>query len=51
MHEPRAEAMSHDERAGPQAGLLRRLVDRLLEVGGEQGRRLRAAGVASGRDV
>ncbi|MBC6457256.1 phenylacetate--CoA ligase [Actinomadura sp. HBU206391] len=43
--------MSQDERAALQEGLLRRLVDRLLEAGGEQGRRLRAAGVDSGHDV
>ncbi|GAA2087899.1 phenylacetate--CoA ligase family protein [Actinomadura alba] len=51
MYEPRAEAMSHDERAALQTDLLRRLVDRLLEAGGEQAGRLRAGGVTSGRDV
>ncbi|MBC6471283.1 phenylacetate--CoA ligase [Actinomadura alba] len=43
--------MSHDERAALQTDLLRRLVDRLLEAGGEQAGRLRAGGVTSGRDV
>jgi phenylacetate-CoA ligase len=51
MYEPEAEAMPADERAALQAGLLRRLIDRLLDVDGEQGRRLRAAGVGSGADV
>lgn len=51
MYEPQAEAMSRDERAALQRGRLRRLVDRLLDLDGEQGRRLRAAGVASGSEV
>ncbi|MGH3391375.1 MAG: phenylacetate--CoA ligase family protein, partial [Actinomadura sp.] len=48
MYEPRAEAMSRDERRARQLGLLRRLVDRLLDARGEQATRLRAAGVFSG---
>jgi phenylacetate-coenzyme A ligase PaaK-like adenylate-forming protein len=51
MYEPAAEAMSHDERAGLQLHRLRHLVDRLLELDGIQGERLRAAGVASGAEV
>jgi phenylacetate-CoA ligase len=51
MYEPRAEAMSRDERAALQLGLLRRLVDRLLVIGGEQGARLRTAGVLSGAEI
>ncbi|MGH3326213.1 MAG: phenylacetate--CoA ligase family protein [Streptomycetales bacterium] len=51
MFEPRAEAMSRDERATLQQGRLRSLVDRLLAAGGVQGDRLREAGVRVGRDV
>jgi phenylacetate-coenzyme A ligase PaaK-like adenylate-forming protein len=51
MFDPRAEAMSVDERSGLQEQRLRALVDRLLAVNGVQGRRLRDAGVASGADV
>ena len=51
MFEPGAEGMSADERAALQRGRLRGLVDRLLAVGGVQGRRLRDAGVGDGRDV
>jgi phenylacetate-CoA ligase len=46
-----AEAMSTDERAVLQERRLRALVDRLIEVGGLQGERLRAAGVQRGADV
>jgi phenylacetate-CoA ligase len=44
----KAETLSVDERAGVQTQRLRALVERLLDVGGEQGRRLRAAGVDGG---
>jgi phenylacetate-CoA ligase len=51
MFDPRAEAMSADERSALQEQRLRDLVDRLLAVDGVQGRRLRSAGVSAGRDV
>jgi phenylacetate-coenzyme A ligase PaaK-like adenylate-forming protein len=51
MFDPVAETMSTDERAALQEQRLRELVDRLLAVGGVQGRRLREAGVTGGRDV
>lgn len=51
MYDGRAQTMSRDERAVLQQERLRTLVDRLLELDGVQGRRLRAAGVASGADV
>ncbi|MBV9098078.1 MAG: phenylacetate--CoA ligase, partial [Frankiaceae bacterium] len=51
MFDPRAEAMSADERSALQEQRLRDLVDRLLVVDGVQGRRLRAAGVDSGASV
>ncbi|MDQ1683726.1 MAG: phenylacetate-CoA ligase [Frankiaceae bacterium] len=51
MFDPRAEAMSADERSALQEQRLRDLVDRLLAVDGMQGRRLRAAGVTGGADV
>src|SRR5829696_8966976 len=51
VFEPAAEGMSTDERAALQQRRLRELVQRLLDVDGIQGRRLRAAGVARGEDV
>jgi phenylacetate-coenzyme A ligase PaaK-like adenylate-forming protein len=51
MHDPAAEAMSGDERAVLQTIRLRGLVDRLLTLDGVQGRRLREAGIASGRAI
>jgi phenylacetate-CoA ligase len=48
VFDPAAETMSGDERAALQQSRLRTLVDRLLEVGGVQGERLRAAGVDTG---
>ena len=51
MFDPRAEAMSLDERAALQRHRLWGLVDRLLAAGGLQGRRLKDAGVAGGADV
>jgi phenylacetate-CoA ligase len=51
MFDPAAEAMSRDERAALQQRRLRELIDRLVAVGGLQGRRLAEAGVGSGRDV
>jgi phenylacetate-CoA ligase len=51
MFDPVAETMSADERAALQERRLRQLVDRLLEVDGVQGRRLREAGVTGGADV
>jgi phenylacetate-CoA ligase len=51
MFDPRAEAMSADERGALQEQRLQALVDRLLELGGLQGQRLRASGVTAGRDV
>lgn len=44
----KAESMSVDERTALQTRRLRELVDKLLAVGGEQGRRLRAGGVDAG---
>ncbi|WP_207945993.1 phenylacetate--CoA ligase [Actinomadura sp. 7K534] len=51
MFDPKAEAMSPDERAALQRHRLWGLVDRLLAAGGVQGRRLKEAGVAGGSDV
>ncbi|MFA1547798.1 phenylacetate--CoA ligase family protein [Actinomadura chokoriensis] len=51
MFDPKAEAMSVDERAALQRHRLWGLVDRLLAAGGVQGRRLREAGVRGGSDV
>src|SRR5829696_6987564 len=51
VFEPAAEGMSTDERAALQQRRLRELVQRLLDVDGIQGRRLRAAGVARGEDL
>src|SRR3954471_24841059 len=51
MFDPRAEAMSADERHAVQGHRLRELVDRLLAAGGVQGQRLRAAGVDAGAAV
>ncbi|WP_202125847.1 phenylacetate--CoA ligase family protein [Actinomadura physcomitrii] len=51
MFDPRAEAMSTDERAALQRHRLWGLVDRLVAAGGVQGRRLKEAGVAGGADV
>jgi phenylacetate-CoA ligase len=45
------ETMPAEQRAALQAGRLSALVDRLLEVGGLQAERLRAAGVVRGADV
>jgi phenylacetate-CoA ligase len=51
MYDVRAEAMSVDERHAVQGHRLRELVDRLLTVGGVQGKRLRDAGVDQGAAV
>ena len=51
MFDRAAEAMSTDERAALQQRRLEELVDRLIAVDGMQGRRLREAGVDSGRQV
>ncbi|MEU9020202.1 phenylacetate--CoA ligase [Actinomadura sp. NPDC048394] len=51
MFDPRAEAMSTDERAALQRHRLWGLVDRLVAAGGVQGRRLKEAGVVGGADV
>ncbi|GAA3974233.1 phenylacetate--CoA ligase [Actinomadura viridis] len=51
MFDPKAEAMSRDERAALQRHRLWGLVDRLLVAGGLQARRLREAGVKGGSDV
>jgi phenylacetate-coenzyme A ligase PaaK-like adenylate-forming protein len=51
MHDPRAEAMSTDERAALQQQRLRSLVDRLLGVGGLMADRLSTAGVRRGADL
>jgi len=48
MFDPRAEAMSAEERSALQEQRLRLLVDRLLAADGVQGRRLRDAGVDGG---
>src|SRR3954465_2949393 len=48
MFDPRAEAMSADERHALQGHRLRELVDRLLARNGVQAERLRAAGVDAG---
>jgi phenylacetate-coenzyme A ligase PaaK-like adenylate-forming protein len=51
VYDERAEAMSADERATLQQTRLRRLVDRLLALGGVQGKRLVDAGVSAGADI
>ena len=51
MFDRAAEAMSTDERAALQQRRLAGLVDRLIAVDGVQGRRLREAGVESGREI
>ncbi|SNR22659.1 phenylacetate--CoA ligase family protein [Actinomadura mexicana] len=51
MFDPKAEAMSLDERAALQRHRVWGLVDRLLAAGGVQGRRLKEAGVGRGADV
>ncbi|MBO2445485.1 phenylacetate--CoA ligase [Actinomadura barringtoniae] len=51
MFDPKAEAMSRDERAALQRHRLWGLIDRLISVGGVQGERLREAGVTGGADV
>ncbi|HEU5031250.1 MAG TPA: phenylacetate--CoA ligase [Spirillospora sp.] len=51
MFDPRAEAMSTDERAALQRHRLWGLVDRLVAAGGVQGGRLKEAGVVGGADV
>lgn len=51
MFDRAAETMSTDERAALQQRRLVELVDRLIAVDGVQGRRLRDAGLGSGRDV
>jgi phenylacetate-CoA ligase len=51
MFDPKAEAMSRDERAALQRHRLWGLVDRLLVAGGVQAGRLRDAGVKGGADV
>ncbi|MFC6930243.1 phenylacetate--CoA ligase family protein [Actinomadura yumaensis] len=51
MFDPKAEAMSPDERAALQRHRLWGLVDRLIAAGGTQGARLKEAGVGGGADV
>ena len=51
MFDPKAEAMSPDERAALQRHRLWGLVDRLLAADGVQGGRLKEAGVDGGADV
>lgn len=51
MFDPKAEAMSPDERAALQRHRLWGLVDRLLAADGVQGRRLKEAGVGGGSDI
>src|SRR3954469_10316819 len=51
MFDPRAEAMSVDERNAVQGHRLGDLIDRLLAADGVQGRRLREAGVSAGAAV
>src|SRR4051812_18595988 len=51
MYDERAESMSADERTAQQQERVRALVDRLLDVDGLQGRRLRDAGVERGSEV
>ncbi len=51
MFEPAAESMPAEQLAGLQLERLRALIDRLISVGGLQGTRLKAAGVAAGADV
>src|SRR5450631_3929077 len=51
MFEPEAESMPAEQRAGVQQGRLRGLIDRLIEVGGVQGQRLKAIGITGGGDV
>jgi phenylacetate-coenzyme A ligase PaaK-like adenylate-forming protein len=51
MFDRAAEAMATDERAALQQRRLAELVDRLIAVDGVQGRRLREAGVESGREI
>jgi phenylacetate-coenzyme A ligase PaaK-like adenylate-forming protein len=51
MFDPRAEAMSADERHAVQGHRLRELIDRLLAADGVQAKRLRAAGVSAGAAV
>jgi phenylacetate-CoA ligase len=51
MYDPRAEAMSVDERHALQGHRLRDLVDRLLTAGGLQANLLRASGVDAGAAV
>ncbi|WP_026416260.1 phenylacetate--CoA ligase family protein [Actinomadura oligospora] len=51
MFDPKAEAMSVDERAALQRHRVWGMIDRLLAADGPQGRRLREAGVDGGADV
>src|ERR1017187_7889106 len=51
MFEPEAESMPAEQRAGVQQDRLRGLIDRLIEVGGVQGQRLKAIGITGGGDV
>jgi phenylacetate-CoA ligase len=51
MFEPDAESMPAEQRAELQQDRLRGLIDRLIEVGGIQGQRLKAIGVTGGGDV
>ena len=51
MYEPEAESMPAEQLTGLQLERLRELIDRLLDLGGLQGQRLREAGVAAGADV
>jgi phenylacetate-coenzyme A ligase PaaK-like adenylate-forming protein len=51
MFDPKAEAMSRDERAALQRHRLWGLVDRLMAAGGVQADRLRDSGVKRGADV
>ena len=51
MFEPDAESMPAEQLSGLQLERLRKLIDRLLGLGGLQGARLREAGVTSGAEV
>jgi phenylacetate-coenzyme A ligase PaaK-like adenylate-forming protein len=51
MFEPGAESMPAEQLSGLQLDRLRKLIDRLLGLGGLQGARLKEAGVTSGAEV
>jgi phenylacetate-coenzyme A ligase PaaK-like adenylate-forming protein len=51
MFEPDAESMPAEQLSGLQLERLRKLIDRLLGLGGLQGARLKEAGVTSGAEV